>query len=224
MLCALAALSLATPAMAEARFPGQELTRSVINSKEKADKLFEEGNYERAFFIYENDLAPIGDKYAQYMIGYMYLVGKGVPEDAVHASAWYRLAAERGYQPFSEASETLYASLSDQQREISDQAYQQLRQEYGDMWIVRRMLEADIETLVNRESPLSIAEPTTRYNVTGAANDPTYYGQVAERLESRTRFLESLLVEDTSLPVAVRSNFDALLRRANNEIRAYKGD
>ena len=46
--------------------------------------------------IYRNDLAPIGDKYAQYMLGYMSLSGLGVEQDPVLASAWYRLAAERG--------------------------------------------------------------------------------------------------------------------------------
>lgn len=224
LLCSIAMLTFAMQAAADARFPGHELTRSVIKSKEKADRLFENGDYERAFFIYENDLAPIGDKYAQYMIGYMYLVGKGVAEDAVLASAWYRLAAERGHEPFSEASEALYASLDEQQQNLSDRAYLQLRPEYGDIWVVKRMLEADLDTLVKREPPLSIDEPGGRFNVAGVENDPSYYRLVNERLESRIGYLESLLAEDTSIPAADRSDFDALLRRANEEVRAYRGD
>lgn len=43
--------------------------------QEKAEDLFDRGEYERAHFIYRRDLAPIGDKYAQYMLGWMYAEG-----------------------------------------------------------------------------------------------------------------------------------------------------
>ncbi|MCH8277932.1 MAG: SEL1-like repeat protein, partial [Proteobacteria bacterium] len=62
----------------------------------KVDRLFGAGNFERAFFLYRYDLAPLGDKYAQYMVGFLYLSGMGVEKDSTIASAWYRLAAERG--------------------------------------------------------------------------------------------------------------------------------
>ena len=57
-------------------FPGNKPNKRVIKSQEKVDALFEKGDYERAAFIYREELAPLGDKYAQYMIGYMYLTGK----------------------------------------------------------------------------------------------------------------------------------------------------
>ena len=37
-------------------------------------------------FIYREELAPLGDKYAQYMIGYMHEHGKGVDKDPAVAS------------------------------------------------------------------------------------------------------------------------------------------
>ncbi len=51
----------------------------------KVDQLFERGDYERAYFIYRNELAPAGDKYAQYMVGFMHLTGMGIDEDPVAA-------------------------------------------------------------------------------------------------------------------------------------------
>jgi len=57
----------------------------------KVDRLYDRGEFKRAYFIYRNELVPLGDKYAQYMVGYMLLTGTGVDEDPVSASAWYRL-------------------------------------------------------------------------------------------------------------------------------------
>ena len=44
----------------------------------KAEELFQKENYGRAHFIYQNDLAPIGDKYAQYMLGFMSLKTRSI--------------------------------------------------------------------------------------------------------------------------------------------------
>ena len=80
--------------------PSVPLSAKTISVQNKAEQLFEERNYDRAFFIYRNELAPIGDKYSQYMVGFMYLTGKGVEPSRVMATAWYRLAAERGTKEF----------------------------------------------------------------------------------------------------------------------------
>ena len=42
-------------------------------------------------------LTEEGDVRAQFILGYMYDNGEGVPEDDVEAVRWYRLAAEQGY-------------------------------------------------------------------------------------------------------------------------------
>ena len=41
-------------------------------------------------------LAEQGDVDAQFILGYMYDEGKGVPQDNKEAMKWYRLAAEQG--------------------------------------------------------------------------------------------------------------------------------
>jgi TPR repeat protein len=78
-----------------AEFPTGDLDSRTIRTQEKVESLYERGDYKRAHFIYSNELARQGDKYAQYMTGYMYLMGQGVEEDPVKAVAWYRIAAER---------------------------------------------------------------------------------------------------------------------------------
>ena len=72
----------------------------TIAIQQKVDRLYDAGFFERAYFIYRNELVPIGDKYAQYMVGFMYLAGLGIEQDSVAALAWYRLAAERGSPDF----------------------------------------------------------------------------------------------------------------------------
>ena len=42
-------------------------------------------------------VAEQGDAGAQYILGYMYADGKGVPEDDAEAIHWYRKAAEQGH-------------------------------------------------------------------------------------------------------------------------------
>ena len=65
----------------------------LLRLQAKAEDLYRKGHWERAHFIYVNELAAKGDKYSQYMAGYMCMHGKGVKRDKVRASAWYRLAA-----------------------------------------------------------------------------------------------------------------------------------
>ena len=69
-------------------FPGSPLDQATMRLGERVEELFDEKEYERAFFIYRNELAPIGDKYAQYMVGFMYETGTWVDEDPIRASAW----------------------------------------------------------------------------------------------------------------------------------------
>ena len=73
LLVALSATSL--HAIASDDFPGRAPDRRTLKTQEIVDVLFEKGEYERALFIYHKELAPLGDKYAQYMVGYMHLAG-----------------------------------------------------------------------------------------------------------------------------------------------------
>jgi uncharacterized protein len=69
------------------------------------------GDYARAL----TEWAPAagqGDVRAQEMLGYMYDVGEGVPEDDRSAAAWYGLAADRGSAAAQLNLAMLYASGS----------------------------------------------------------------------------------------------------------------
>ena len=40
--------------------------------------------------------AEDGEAFAQYALGFMYDIGRGVPQDHTEAARWYRMAAEQG--------------------------------------------------------------------------------------------------------------------------------
>jgi len=119
----------------------------TLSVQRKVDELFESGKFERAYFIYRNELAPVGDKYAQYMVGYMHLMGMGVEEDEVRASAWYRLAAERGYPEFVGVRKQVLGSLDEDELKRSDLAYIELRRQYGDLVLMMGQLHRDFDIL-----------------------------------------------------------------------------
>ena len=113
----------------------------------KVDQLFEQGEFERAYFIYRNELVPAGDKYAQYMVGFMHLMGMGVEEDSVIASAWYRLAAERGTPEFVAVRDQLLHDLKDEERRRSDILYMDLRRDYHDLAVLLRSIKRRMREL-----------------------------------------------------------------------------
>lgn len=53
------------------------------------------GNYKNSFMWF-NRAAHKGDASAQYMLGYMYLNGKGAKRDKLEAIVWFRRAARQG--------------------------------------------------------------------------------------------------------------------------------
>lgn len=157
----------------------------VVVTQRKVDELYEANDFKRAFFLYRNELAPLGDKYAQYMVGYMYLTGRGVAESAAIASAWYKLAAERGTSEFVTARDQLTRNLSQEQIIESDLLYAQLRVEFSDLAILLALVKRDFgelksrtETRVNSDSmSLSVVD---------------YYGNIHERLEERLELIKKL--------------------------------
>ena len=151
-------------------FPAGGLDRHTLRIQTKAEGLYENGDFKRAHFIYARELAPIGDKYAQYMTGYMYLMGQGVAEDPVHASAWYRIAAERGVAEFVAVRDQLLLTLDAEQRAHSDALYVELRSTLSDIVVVMKSLENDLGKLhtetpgsrvAARSSPVTIVDPSS---------------------------------------------------------------
>lgn len=203
-------------------FPGSKPDRRVIKTQEKADSLFEKGDYERAFFIYREELAPLGDKYAQYMVGYMTLVGKGVPGDVIGGSAWYRLAAERGDAAYVQASNEVLSILNDEQRKQSDQRYLEFRRDYSDVMIVAKLIEADLDAL---DSRIDVASMTR--DLVGAQyyNKDTLEKENSEavaRIEARLEFLLAALSNPGLLATEEVNRVDQIERRAYASLQAYE--
>jgi len=158
----------------------------------QADKVYERGDYERAMFIYKNELAPVGDKFGQYMIGFMYLTGKGVAADPITASAWYRLAAERGTKEFVREAQAFVAAMNAEQKELSDRSFIALRRQYSDIALLTKAAKADYESLRSRTraptdtASLSIIGPSSRPSGRDSAE---YYLEVEKRMRARLKFI-----------------------------------
>jgi hypothetical protein len=161
--------------------------------QQKVDGLFEAENYKRAFFIYRKELAPLGDKYAQYMVGYMLETGLGVDEDSVSALAWYRLAAERDTPEFIAVTEQLMRKMSAGEIRRSDIEYASLRLKYCDLAVLLASIKRDFKELgVKTGSRLrsdsgSVTIVETRSGRTRSGAD--YYGTVYGNLQDRLNLL-----------------------------------
>ena len=177
-----------------AEFPTGDLDSRTLRIQTKAEGLYQRGDFKRAHFIYASELAQLGDKYAQYMTGYMYLMGQGIAEDPVRASAWYRIAAERKSPEFVAVRDQLLRTLNAEQRAHSDTLYVDLRSELSDLVIVMKLLEKDLEELqaettgsrvAGRSSAVMIIDPRT-----GEPMSADYYrNRIARTVQTRLDFV-----------------------------------
>ena len=129
------------------QFPGAQMDSRTLRIQQSVETVFSSGDYGRALLIYEKELAPLGDKYAQYMVGFMHLKGKGVPENPAEALAWYRLAAERGEGPFVRARDELRQSLQPAELEQSNERFAELWQRYSDRKLLLDLIREDLDIL-----------------------------------------------------------------------------
>jgi len=202
-------------AAAGVAFPGQPPDRRIIRIQEKVDTLFEQGSFERALFIYRHELAPLGDKYAQYMVGYMYLAGSGVEEDPVTALAWFGLAAERNQDTFVGARDKLAAVLTEAQREKSNGIYRALRVELGDVSLISRLVEDDLQGL---GSGMRLSVST--YGAVGrrGSDREASVKKTVERINARMRYLEECLAQDAARSEAETQAFSDLSARVQRSL------
>ncbi len=176
------------------QFPGAPLDERTMRAQERVEELYEQGEFERAMMIYKEDLAPKGDKYAQYTIGYMYLAGQGVPQNKASALAWYRLAAERGAPALVQARDELWKSLTAEKIAESSRIFADLWQKMGDNRILLGLIRADISELsaqTGTRIPGATIGPLTVIDVAGSGADDRYYKIVKERLQTRLAYLKS---------------------------------
>jgi hypothetical protein len=175
-------------------FPEMPVDARTLRVQNQAEEVYERTDYDRAFFIYRNELAPIGDKYGQYMVGFMYLTGKGVDEDRVVASAWYRLAAERGAKEFTRVRDQVMKTLDSTQRAESDRQYVELRQKYGDLVLLTNAIRKDYEELRSStgsrlgatSSPVTVVEMRATESTTSGSE---YYGRIERRMKARLAYV-----------------------------------
>lgn len=213
-------LAAATVAMAAESFPGQAPDRQTIKTQEKVDSLFERGKYERALFIYRQELAPLGDKYAQYMIGYMHLAGKGVDSDVATAAAWYRLAAERKQDTFVREHEKLTSLLSVEQRTRANEIYVTLRTELGDAALIVRLVEDDLVSLSGRVMGSTFSQDSvsrSNFDRQSSINE-----QTAKRIHARMSYLEQMLESDEVAVESEQQRFADLQVRVQRELSEFE--
>lgn len=154
----------------------------IAKIQRKVDQLYERGSYERAYFIYRNELAPLGDKYAQYMLGFMNLNGKGTDKDRVAASAWLRLAAERGTPQFVMARDLVVGALNPDELDLSNKMYKEFRHEFSDLAILLASIKLDHEELTRNKGSL----------LNQSAQRIDYYNAVHRKMEDRLTTLSEL--------------------------------
>ena len=164
--------------------------------QDKVERIFDAGEYERAFFIYRNELAPLGDKYAQYMVGFMYHTGLGTEEDSISAAAWYQLAAERGTREFVVVRDRLLHVMDQDDAELSREMYRELRLRYCDLAVLLSSIKRNMKDLQGRtgsrvggqSSPVMVIESGTSRFSSGS----DYYANIEEELEARVRLLKEI--------------------------------
>jgi hypothetical protein len=176
------------------QFPGVPTDSRTLRIQERVEGIFLSADYGRALLIYEKELAPLGDKYAQYMVGFMHLTGKGVTANPSEGLAWYRLAAERGEVPFSKARDALQASLAPAELEQSEARFAELWQRYSDRRLILDLIEDDLRSLRRGTDSTNGVRGRGRPIAAGYAESETgegYYRPVRARLVERLQYLSS---------------------------------
>ena len=203
-------------------FPGGNTNRQIIKIQEKVDALFDKGDYERAYFICREELVPIGDKYAQYMVGYMTLVGKGVPRDLITGSAWYRLAAERGDKAFTQARDELLRQFDAEKLRQSEHRYFELRREYSDAMIVANLIEKDLDGLSGNFEASNWARQLNPGQNAGKETISKENAKTIARVENFLEYLERASNTPDFLTQEESQRITAIQRRATDLLQLYR--
>jgi hypothetical protein len=201
---AIAAMLMVTSVVAVAAedFPGGLPDLRILEAQAKADELFEKGDYQRAYFIFHKELVPIGDKYAQYMVGYMNIVGKGVPRDYIAGSAWYRLAAERGEPSFTRVRDEVMGQFSDELQIQSDEKYAELRLDYSDAMIIAAYIEADLDLISRHLQNATLSNDLVDTQNSPAADRAQLVEEAQQRMQSRLQFLSDEIASGRPIAAA----------------------
>jgi hypothetical protein len=206
-------------AVAADDFPGGMPDLRILEAQAKADELFEKGDYQRAYFIFREELVPIGDKYAQYMVGYMNIVGKGVPRDYIAGSAWYRLAAERGEPSFSRVQDEVMNQFSDELQIQSDEKYAELRLDYSDAIIIADYIEADLDFISRHSQNATLSNDLVDTQNSIVADRAQLVEKARQRMRSRLQFLSDEIASGRPISAAEIARIRDVEKRAQAAIQ-----
>ena len=189
LLCSLLGFGLHAHADRYHHFPGAIPDVRTVRIQERVEDLYGSREYPLALQNYRDFLAPLGDKYAQYMVGYMHLTGRGTEADPALAFAWYRLAAERNERPYVEARDSLRATLDEQQLAAAEHYYDELLPDFGDRKLLLSLMQKDLELLQRLDN-----EPAGDHLVAGFLGSSGYdlRALARERLQQRLTYLDTL--------------------------------
>ena len=195
-LSVLACLSATSSAQRSSELSADFPDSRTMAVQAKVEKLFDAGEFERAFFIYRNELSPLGDKYAQYMVGFMYQTGLGVDDDIVAAAAWYQLAAERDTREFVVVRDRYLHVIDEDDAAEARAQYRELRLKYSDLAVLLSSIKRNVKELEGRtgsrvrgqSSPVTVIESRSSRFSSGT----DYYGNIREELEARVMLLKEI--------------------------------
>jgi len=196
-IAGLLATSLCAGALAQnyKPFPGEVVNQRTRTIQERVEAIYAAGDYRRALLIYEKDLAPLGDKYAQYMVGYMHLNGEGIDSDRATALAWFRLAAERGEPLLQRIRDEVVQQMTPSEVAVSDQIYLELWREIGDHALIMDLIHEDMDILRSQTGTRipsgSTASSAVIFRPSGETVGPNFYRDVRTRLEARIAYLDA---------------------------------
>ena len=177
-------LTLAPVSVTQAQ--GRGFDAPTLRLQAKADNLYRKGHWERAHFIYVNELAAGGDKYSQYMAGYMCMHGKGVERDKIRAAAWYRLAAERDGPEFVAIRDQTLESMTEEEKLASDAIYVELRQRYSDLILMLDDIEEERDEMNARPTGSRLSSSSSAITfVDPVTGDTISRSEYLRRLEKR---------------------------------------
>lgn len=177
------------------QFPGASADARTLDAQEQVEAIYDAGEYRRALLIYKEDLAPIGDKYAQYMVGYMHLNGHGVEKNRSEALAWFRLAAERRDPAILQARDSLFHQMSQEEIVESNRIFVGLWRELGDNKLVLDLIRQDLKVMQARTGSRianSSSSPITIIDIRrGDSSGDAYYDRARKRIAMRMDYLDS---------------------------------
>ena len=185
-------------------FPGDLPNQRILRIQDRVEEMYAAGSYERALLIYQKELAPMGDKYAQYMVGYMHLNAQGTEKNSPEALAWYRLASERGATVLRQARDELTASLSTAELAVANELFVELWKSIGDSRLIMDLIHSDMEILKARTGTritgTAGSAPIMVYRPSGEPAGPDFYRNVRIRLQTRLTYIETK-VDITDFPM-----------------------